>query len=133
MKHYKAIGVLAVLVLAAAAAGCQPIEVTARDTIAGAAGFLHNDQGTGVQDKYKASCQANSHQEVCVAINRLIDAQHLLGDALKVYCAGPEFDSGGKCNPPRDKAVKGQAAAKLQAAVAQLNSLVNDVKGLVGR
>ena len=131
MKHYKAICVLAVLVLFTS--GCQPIEVTARDAIAGAAGFLHNDQGTGVQDKYKASCLANPHQEVCAAINRLIDAQHLLGDALKVYCAGSEFDSGGKCNPPSDKAVKGQAAAKLQAAVAQLNSLINDVKGLVGK
>jgi hypothetical protein len=101
--------------------GCsQPIEKTARDGIATATGAISNYQA-----KYHDQCVAAPTGTACVAINRAIVGQNATITALEAYCGfKPGDDLASACKPV--------ATAKdgLQAALNNLQQLVNDLKGL---
>jgi hypothetical protein len=107
------------LVFAVALAGCQPIEQTARDVIAGAQGFIEQ-----AQKNHLVECRADPTKEFpCRMINRAVAAQNLAVDALAVYCGFA------KDTPPNipcraDKS----AAATLKAALDNLNRIISDYK-----
>ena len=125
MKRKLLMGALLVSMLLLA--GCQPIEKSARDAIAGAKGVTDV-----LQEQYQAKCQADPTQSECAAINRAGAARNVAIDALEIYCAGPGFDAGtGPCEPPRDKAAREILADKLKAAILDLQRNVGDVRRLV--
>lgn len=99
----------------------QPIEMTARDTIAVAKAGIQR-----AQTKYKASCTLNPAQTPCRDVNRAVGAQNLLVDGLEAYCGGPGFDAG---TAPCE--VHSGAQAKLQSALKNMNQVAKDVKDTV--
>ena len=117
-----------ILALTLVTVGCQPIEMSARDSIAGAKGFL--DEAA----KKHPECASNpSGVMACNLINRGNAAKHTAGAALKVYCSGDQFDAGtGPCQPPTDKNARDQAAAKLKSATQELQIIVDSLKKAIG-
>jgi hypothetical protein len=97
------------------------LEQRARDGIAGATGFISK-----AQSQYQTECSANPTMTTCVTINKSIDAQNLTITALKTYCGFKPTDPiETVCAPVASK------ADALNSALANLNQLINDVKGLV--
>lgn len=105
--------------------GCTSFEKSARDSVAAANGVLI------VLQRQNGQCRLDPSQPVCQKIKQGIAAQNLAIDALEVYCSGPGFEAGGSCQPPNDPALKNAAEVKLTAAIASLNAVVLDLKGLV--
>jgi hypothetical protein len=105
--------------------GCTSFEKSARDSVAAANGVLV------VLQRQNGQCKLDPSQPVCQRIKQGIAAQNLAIDALEVYCSGPAFEAGGACQPPSDPALKNAAEVKLNAAIASLNTIVVDLKGLV--
>jgi len=63
---------------------------------------------------------------------KAIAAKDLLIDAVEVYCAGPEFNGGGKCDPPaKGTPAYDQVIAKLNAALASYEQSETDLKGVL--
>jgi gamma-glutamyl:cysteine ligase YbdK (ATP-grasp superfamily) len=111
-----------VLILTLSLVGCQPAEVTARDSIAAAKGFIEDQQKQRLQE-----CTADKSKEICVDINKAVEAQNLAVTALIAYCSDATFaNNSGPCHPNRD------LQPKLQAAIEQLNNIVNSIKVLAG-
>lgn len=112
----------AVLVLCSALLliSCQPIEKTARDSIAAASGFLNQAKANHPEcDPQLPGSETNS---ICVAIWKAIDAQNFAINALEIYCAGPEFNAGGNCQPDanyKDKLKEALAKMREQMALAK--------------
>jgi|ERR1041384_6759510 hypothetical protein len=106
-------------------AGCPP-EKDARDAIAAAHGVI-----TAAQAQWTTTCRAQPTQAKCQAVNKLIQAQHLAADALTTYCGGvpptgtPTYLDGGPCTPVTS------AGGALRSAIQNMNSIVNDVNGLL--
>ena len=119
---------VASLLLLVVLAGCSSFEKSARDSIAAASGVLTLLQTPA---QYGDSCKANPLQPVCIDINRAISAENAAIDAAEIYCSGPAFETGGKCQPPSDPALKNAAEAKLAAALANLTPLITHLKGAV--
>jgi hypothetical protein len=96
---------------------------TYRDTIATSYGFLAWSQAT-----YKTECQATPNAPTCALITRGIGLHNTAVDALSAYCNGPaapgsqSWAAGGACIP-----IKSLQAA-LDAAIANLNPVIADVK-----
>lgn len=108
--------------------GCQPVEMSARDTIAGAKGYLDE-----AAKKHPECASQPAGVMACDLINRGNAAKHAAGAALKVYCAGDQFDAGtGPCQPPTDKNARDQAAAKLKSAIQELQTIVDSLKKAIG-
>lgn len=100
---------------------CGPVEQSVRDSIAASKGVIIT-----VQAKYHDSCVAGPTQQPCVAINKAIDVQHLVKDALYTYCSFVSTDDPTKkCIPVKS------ALPALQSAVANLNQTTTDLKGLL--
>lgn len=102
---------------------CTPADRSAYNTVVAATAFT---------DKIKSQhpeCAAGLVTPLCADVQKAVAANNLLIDAVKIYCAGPDFDGGGACDPPK----KGtpafqQASAKLQAAIAGYNQAETDLK-----
>lgn len=112
--------------------GCSGSEKNARDAIAASKGAINTAQA-----KYHDSCVADSTQHSCIVINKGIDAYNSTINALRLYCSGTPKEGdqpfmlsadgssgGGPCVV--DKSVQ----PKLDGAVASLNQILGDVKGL---
>lgn len=119
-----AIFTLAMLVTLASLGGCSPVEKQAYQAVVSANAFLKT--------------VANAHPEcasgdstLCTALKRAFSAKNALIDAVEVYCAGPDFSGGGKCNPPaKGTPAFAQAEAKLRAAMAGYAQIEKDLKGV---
>lgn len=128
------IGLAVVLLLALGAWKCsQPLEMTARDSIAAASGFLKEAQKNHVLEcSATPQCSTPNVQDkgkcvrICESINRAIDAQTVAINALSAYCASDDWDKGGACKPKADLAPKlKQALSDLDATIAAAKGLVN--------
>lgn len=108
--------------------GCPPPQETARDSILTARAVIET-----AQQDFRVSCQGDPSQRVCGAINRAVDAHNLAVDALDVYCAGGDWNAGGVCQPPSDPFTKEQFEAKLRQAVANLDSIIREIRDLSRR
>jgi len=102
----------------------SPMEVQARNSIAAAKGFLDSEKADHPECK-----QVPSVSTLCSILQHSTAAKDLVIDALELYCAGPDFNSGGKCNPPdRNTDAGKQAIFKLNAAIASLNQSITDAR-----
>lgn len=102
--------------------GCpsdKPLEMTARDSIATAKGFL-----TDLIERYKDRCIDAGDTPVCTAIMKGVAAQNMTIDALHVYCASDTYENGGPCTPNKD------AAPKLKEALMHLESIRKEVEAM---
>lgn len=103
--------------------GCpsdKPLEMTARDSIATAKGFL-----TDLVERYRDQCiDVGDTPGVCAAITKGIAAQNMTIDALHVYCASETYENGGPCTPNKD------AAPKLKEALMHLESIRKEVEAM---
>jgi hypothetical protein len=116
-----AVVLLAVLFIA----GCTPLERQAYNTVVAAKGFLDSEK------QAHPECATGATSTVCVDIAKAVQAKDLLISALEVYCAGPQFESGGVCQAPaKGTPAYEQAAAKLQAAIDNYNRISSELKGL---
>lgn len=120
-KFFAACTILSLLVLA----GCTPVERQAYRAVVAAKAFLDKEKVVHPE------CPAETTSAVCQALARGTAAKDAVIDAAEVYCAGPNFESGGECDAPK-KGTPGaeQAVAKLQAATANLNQTIADIKGV---
>ena len=101
--------------------GCQPLQQTARDSIAVAKGVIET-----AQQEYLVRCQASPTDTPCEIIKDSVAAQNLVVDALNLYCAGDDAWVGGSpCSPT--KAVE----PRLREALLQLNVIIANVKELL--
>jgi len=112
---------LLLLVLSLVLIACnQPIEQTARDSVATAKGYLDSAR------QHHPECQPNSTGAVCQIISRGVAAKDAVIDAVDIYCASPQYsEQGGPCAPNKD------AAQKLKEALKNLSTIMTDVKGVV--
>lgn len=112
--------------ISAMIAGCaamhKPIQNQGYQAEVGAEGFINSMRAAHPECK-----QVNSN--LCDYLNRAAAAQNVLADALKIFCAGPDFMNGGACNPPaKGTPAYTQAAAKLQAAIKSYSQIEADLK-----
>jgi hypothetical protein len=101
---------------------CPRLEVTARDGIATAKGFIEDQQ-----TQHKAECTAATAKkpQACDLITQAVAAQNLAIDALELYCADPAFvTQHGTCHPTKEY------QAKLQLALQNLDHTLASVKAL---
>lgn len=104
---------------------CQPPQNSARDTIAAAKGYL--DSARSHHPECNTTSPNGTH--ACQIIGKGTQAKDVAIDALEIYCSntsttGVNFQDGGPC--VADKAYE----PKLKAALASLNQIISDVKGL---
>lgn len=114
--------------------GCSPIEIQAYRVVVGSKAFTkslgnaHPECGTRVSDRWQSSHNSGG---VCVAIDKGIAAKDVLIDLTEQYCSGSDFETGGACNPPTDKTVRDQLAAKVKFAIQNYESIETDIKALL--
>jgi hypothetical protein len=118
----KRVSVCLLFVLVIVMVACQPFEKSARDSIAGAKGFIEQAQAN-----HGTECRANPNTSLCGAINQAVAAQNAAIDALDLYCAGSAWQSGGACQPNKE------AEPRVRAAIANLDRIIRDAKGAVGK
>lgn len=101
--------------------GCQPVEMSARDSAAALGGTISYAQ-TKLADK----CKADPTQLSCQSINRGVAGQNALVTAVETYCGwstvAPPPDPTTKC-----VVVKGAEPA-LKSAIANANRLVTEIR-----
>jgi hypothetical protein len=102
--------------------GCPRPEVTARDAIAAAHGYV-----TYGQAEWKSECVAVPTSVKCVLVNRLIAGERATADVLAIYCAGvpkagtQSYAQGGECVE-----VKG-VLPLLQASMSNIQDLIKQI------
>lgn len=126
---------LPILAIVALLAGCTPLERQAYEAVVASKAFLdsaklkHPECAIAVAGD-KATAPPTTM--VCVDLARATAAKDTLIDAVGIYCAGPNFNSGGKCDPPaKGTPAAVQATAKVQAALAAYNQTAGDLKGVL--
>ncbi len=107
--------------------GCSDTpEQIARNSIATATAVISKAQSGNT-----ASCQGKPDQQVCVAINKAVDAQNLAITGLETFCGfslSPQPpDASAKCTPNKS------AGANLNTVVNNLNQAINELKTLIGK
>lgn len=108
-------------------AGCSPVETQAYRTVVGANAFLKS-----VSSQHP-ECKSGLVSDTCTKLSQAVGAKDLLIDAVEAYCAGPQFQTGGVCQPPaKGTPAATQAAAKLQAAINAYNQAQTDLKKAAG-
>lgn len=107
--------------------GCPKPEQVAYSTAVGAKAFLDSLEGKHPECSTEVST-------TCAKIARAVRAKDLLIDAGEIYCNGPDFATGGKCNPPdKNSPAYQQALTKLNAAVNSYKQAEADLKGAIGK
>lgn len=105
---------------------CTPVERVAYDAVVAAKAFT---------DKVKLQhpeCATGVVSTLCSDLAKAVAAKDTLIDAVEIYCAGPDFNGGGACNPPaKGTPAAVQAVAKLNAAIAVYNQTELDLKGVI--
>lgn len=115
------IRLLVLLAATLAMTGCQPIEKTARDSVATAKGYLDSAK------QHHPECAAGGHGANCDIIARGVGAKDAVIDAVQIYCASPNYDAGAPCTPNKD------TEPKLKEALKRLDQIMGDVKALGGK
>lgn len=111
-------------IIASTPSGQPPIVVNARDTLAGASGFVAN-----AQKQYAKECIADPTQGKCKYINQAISGINAAITAEEAYCG---WNPGtGSIVPPPPCTPVASAADGLQTAIANLNSFMTDLKGAI--
>jgi hypothetical protein len=114
------------ILFAAVLVACTPLERQAYETVVASKAFLDS-----VKLKHP-ECTTGATSTVCVDLSKATAAKDALIDAVEIYCAGPDFNSGNACNPPaKGTAAAVQATAKVQAALAAYNQTAADLKGVL--
>jgi hypothetical protein len=122
-----AVVIAAAFLLSFFVAGCTAVERQAYNAIVGAKAFLDT-----AKKAHPECAVAGTTSTVCSDITKAIAAKDALIDAVEVYCAGPQFTTGGACNAPaKGTPAATQATAKLQAAIASYNQFAADLKGVL--
>jgi|SRR5437879_3839291 len=115
----------AMFLLALTGKSCAPVQDQAYQTVVASNAFLKSMKAQHPE------CPAAT-STLCSNLARATAAKDALIDATEIYCAGPDFAGGGKCNPPAKGApAAAQALAKLQAAMSQYEQAETDLKGVV--
>lgn len=105
---------------------CDPVEKQAYKAIVASKAFLDAEKAQHTE------CPA-AGTALCQALTRATAAKDELIDAAEVYCSGPQFESGGPCQPPAKGTPAGdQALAKLRAAIAIHDQAFRDFKTIAG-
>ena len=101
---------------------CPNLASSARDTSAALQGLI-----VAAQAKYQSTCTATPSQAVCVDINKAVSGENALVTATEAYCnwstTSPPTDTTVPCVPVQS------AAAGLQTAISNANTLINEIKG----
>ncbi|KKL19417.1 hypothetical protein LCGC14_2465690 [marine sediment metagenome] len=101
--------------------GCQPLQQTARDSIAVAKGAIET-----AQQEYLVRCLASPTDTPCEIIKDAIAAQNLVVDVGILYCAGNDaWLTGGPCSPSRG------VEPRLKEALLRLDTIISNVKELL--
>jgi hypothetical protein len=117
---------LPILAVIALLAGCTPLERQAYEAVVASKAFLDSAKAKHPE------CMTGATSTVCVDLSKATAAKDTLIDAVEVYCAGPNFNSGGQCNPTaKGTPAAVQATAKVQAALAAYNQTAGDLKGVL--
>jgi hypothetical protein len=115
--------------------GCSPVEVQAYRIIVGAKAFTtsigNSHQECGARDSNQHWVSAHNASEVCSGLDKAISAKDVMIDLTELYCSGPEFETGGACNPPTDKGVQAQLVAKVKFAIQNYEQTETDLKSLL--
>ena len=120
----KIISLVCIATLTLCLTACAPLEMSARDGIATAKGFLD------AEAKAHPECNSAPNAPVCTLIIRANAAKHVAIDALEQYCTSPGFDAGtAPCTKPVGQAGT-IATSQLKAALANLNTTISDIKKL---
>lgn len=107
-------------------AGCSPLERHAYNVIVSSNAFIKS-----VKSQHP-ECQNGSGMALCGKISQAVSAKDALIDAVEIYCAGPDFNAGGKCNPPsKSSPGAAQASDKLRSALLSYEQIEKDLKGVV--
>lgn len=107
--------------------GCTPLERQAYEAVVASKAFLDS-----VKAKHP-ECAAGTSSTLCIDLSKATSAKDALVDSVEIYCAGPDFNSGGACDPPKKGTPAAvQAAAKIQAALAAYNQTASDLKAVLG-
>ena len=84
---------------------------------------------TATQDQFEATCTADPTQKECVVIEKARLAHNGVVSAMNLYCAGPGWDEGGECNPP--KAEKEHLLSRVEEALREFRPLMNQLEELL--
>lgn len=111
-------------VIASTPSNQPPLVVNARDTLAGASGFVAN-----AQKQYAKECIADPTQSKCKYINQAISGINAAITAEEAYCG---WNPGtGSVVPPPPCTPVASAADGLQTAIANLNTFMMNLKGAI--
>lgn len=100
---------------------CQPLQQTARDSIAVAKGVIET-----AQQEYLETCRAGSTQPACEIITDAVAAHNLVIDVLNIYCAGDDtWQEGAACTP------NSAVGPRLRETLSRLNVIIANVKELI--
>jgi hypothetical protein len=114
------------ILLAALLVACTPLERQAYEAVVASKAFLDS-----VKAKHP-ECGTGATSTLCTDLSKATAAKDSLIDAVEVYCAGPDFNAGNACNPPKKGTPAAvQATAKVQAALAAYNQTASDLKGVL--
>lgn len=115
--------------------GCSPVEVQAYRIIVGAKAFTssigNSHPECGSRDSNQHWVPTANTSAVCNSIVKTISAKDLMIDITELYCSGPDFETGGACNPPKDKGVQAQLIAKVKFAIQNYEQTETDLKSLL--
>lgn len=129
MKIHSSIALALIMVVFLSTVACTPVEQQAYRTIVTANAFLKSEYNA--HPECKSSPPSNSN--VCVILGQAVAAKDALIDAVEVYCAGGTFDNGGPCNAPhKGDSRYADTTQKLNAAIAAMTQIINDVKKAAG-
>lgn len=111
-------------VIASTPSGQPPLVVNARDTLAGASGFVAN-----AQKQYAKECIANPTQGKCKYINQAVQGINATIQAEEAYCGWSPATANEVPQPPCTPVAS--AADGLSAAIANLNTFITQLKGAI--
>ena len=105
---------------------CTSIEKTAYNTVVDAKAF------TDQTKSQHPECATASASTLCADLKKAVAAKDVLIDAVEIYCAGPNFNGGGACDPPaKGTSAYTQAVSKLTAAIQAYSQTESDLKGVI--
>lgn len=110
--------------------GCPKTEQVAYDTVVAAKAFT--DSIKAKHPECNSPTAIASGNVLCADLAKATSAKDALIDAVEIYCAGPNFNGGGACDPPaKGTPALTQATAKLQAAESSYSQAEADLKGVI--
>lgn len=126
----KSMAIALLLVASIFVSGCPKTEQVAYDTVVAAKAFT--DSISAKHPECKSPTAISSGNALCADLAKAVSAKDTLIDAVEVYCAGPNFNGGGACDPPaKGTPALAQVTAKLQAAEAAYSQAETDLKGVI--